>query len=234
MGSLPSSHCTHLWGSSGTRAACLPSTSPVFGVPGGPGRPEDLTEEVDILPEGQAHLLPAGQQPRLQCSAGRLRPQVSGPEGARVLRGLHPAAVSAPGGQGWGVCTAGSFPTAPLHPAPHLRAVTSPPPPQEQRGAVGRVRLQPVHGRGGLLPWEVYAERNGGTVPHQVGALQRGCAHAAAWGGEWARASPWEWECWGHTVRFLGPFPSACCVTAVAVNCPNEKVFWLAPDVLWD
>lgn len=78
-----------------TGEVCPPPTTRVFGVTGGSGRPEDLTEEVDLFPEGQADLLPAGQQPRLQCAARRLCPQVSRPEGAHVLWGLHPTAVSA-------------------------------------------------------------------------------------------------------------------------------------------
>lgn len=37
---------------------CPPPTMHIFGVSGGPGWLEDLTEEVDLLPEGQAYLLP--------------------------------------------------------------------------------------------------------------------------------------------------------------------------------
>lgn len=101
-------------------------------ISGGPGWPEDLTEEVDLLPEGQADLLQARQQPRLQCAEGHLCPQISRPEGACVLRGLHPAAVSAGVGGGF------------LH-ILTLQAVTWPPLYQEQYWAVSRVRLQPVH-----------------------------------------------------------------------------------------
>lgn len=140
-------------------------------VSGGPGRLEDLTEEVDVLPKGQAHLLQARQQPRLQCAEGHLRPQVSRTKGACVLWGLHPTAVSAGAGR------------ASLH-TPSLQVLMRPLLPQEQRGAVGCVRLQPVHSRGSLLPREVHAERHSGAVPHQVGALQWGRAHAKARRGE--------------------------------------------------
>ena len=40
---------------------------------------------------------------------------------------------------------------------------------------------------------------------NQVGALQRGCAHATARGGEWAQASPWERGGLGAGLCFLGP-----------------------------
>lgn len=114
--------CSGLLSLTPAHGVCLPSSRHAhLWVSGGPGRPADLTEEVDLLPEGQADLLPAGQQPRLQRAAGCLRPQVSGPKGARVLRGLHPTAVSASGGQ-----EAGCFPCSP--PAPHCpsKALTSP------------------------------------------------------------------------------------------------------------
>lgn len=85
-------HAPHLSPLHGEYTLILPA---YLCISGGPGWPEDLTEEVDILPEGQAHLLQARDQPHLQCAAGCLHPQVSRPEGACVLRGLHPTAVSA-------------------------------------------------------------------------------------------------------------------------------------------